>query len=131
MSADPVFLSVEQVLAIHQRVIEEFGGEPAILDDGLLESAAMMPAAQYAGKFLHKGLPAMAAAYLFHLCRNHPFMDGNKRTALAAAEVFLLLNNHQLRATNRELEQLTLGVAEGKLSKEDVTAFLRRHVAAD
>ena len=130
MTEQPTFLSVEQVLAIHQRVVEEFGGDPTVLDRGLLESALMMPPARYKGESLHPDLPAMAAAYLFHLCRNRPFLDGNKRTALTAAEVFLVLNHVQLVASNRELERLTLGVAEGKLGKEEVSAFFRERVAA-
>ncbi len=127
MSDAPAFLSVEHVLAIHRRMIDEFGGDPAVLDHGLLESAVMMPAAQFGGKFLHDGIPAMAAAYLFHICKNHAFADGNKRTALAAAEVFVLLNGMRLTATNKELEDLTLRVADGRASKDDATAFLRRH----
>ncbi len=128
MTEDPIFLTVAHVLAIHARVIEEFGGDAALLDRGLLESAAAMPAARFAGKLLHPDLPAMAAAYLFHLCQNHPFADGNKRTALAAAEVFLLLNGHQLKAANRDVERLVLGVAAGKLTKDDLTAFFQEHV---
>jgi len=69
---------------------------------------------------------AMAAAYLFHLCRNHPFVDGNKRTALAAAEVFLILNGKELAATNRELEEHTFALAAGQISKTQATAFFRR-----
>jgi death-on-curing protein len=126
----PIFLGVEQVLAVHRRVVAEFGGSAQVRDHGLLESAAMMPAARFAGEFLHDGIPAMAAAYLFHICRNHPFMDGNKRTALAAAEVFVLLNGLRLKATGRELERLTLGVAAGRLSKAETVEFFRKHVAA-
>lgn len=128
MTEEPIFLTVEQVLAIHDRVIAEFGGDAALLDRGLLESAVAMPAARYAGAFLHPDLPTMASAYLFHLCRNHPFADGNKRTALTSAEVFLLLNDHHLKATNRDIERLVLGIAEGRLSKDDATAFLRKHI---
>lgn len=129
MTGRPAFLSVEHVLAIHKRVVEEFGGDPAVRDGGLLESAVMMPAAQYEGELLHPDLPAMAAAYLFHICRNHAFVDGNKRTGLAAAEVFLLLNGRRLDATNRELERLTLGIAAGSLSKDDATAFFLQRTA--
>jgi death-on-curing protein len=129
MTERPAFLTVEHVLAIHGRVIADFGGDPAVRDQGLLESAVMMPAARYGGELLHPDLPAMAAAYLFHICRNHPFVDGNKRTALVAAEVFLLLNGWRLRATNRELERMTLNIAEGKLTKDEVVAFLRGHAA--
>lgn len=128
MKRDPVFLSVEHVLAVHRRVIEEFGGNPDVRDHGLLESAVLMPSARFHGEYLHDGLPAMAAAYLFGICRNHAFIDGNKRTALATAEVFLLLNDARLRATDKELENLTVGVAEGRTSKDDVTAFFRKHV---
>ncbi len=127
MTDTPAFLTIDHILAIHRRVIAEFGGDPTVRDAGLLESAVMLPAAQFGGRFLHDGIPAMAAAYLFHVCRNHPFVDGNKRTALAAAEVFLLLNRHTLGAADDDLEALTLGVAAGNHSKEEVTAFFRRH----
>ena len=85
MIGSPVFLTVDHVLTIHRRVIDEFGGDPALRDRGLLESAVMMPAAQFGGGYLHDGIPAMAAGYLFHICKNHSFVDGNKRTALATA----------------------------------------------
>lgn len=121
------FLSVDQLMAIHRRIVDEFGGSYELRDRGLLESAAAMPAARFGGRFLHDGIPAMAAAYLFHLCANHPFVDGNKRTALAAAETFLLVNGFELNATNDELETLMLGAAEGTVSKESVVAFLAQH----
>jgi death-on-curing protein len=124
----PAFLTLEQVVLIHQRMIAEFGGDPEVRDYGLLESAVAMPAARFSGEFLHQGIPAMAAAYLFHLCRNHPFMDGNKRTAVAAAEVFIRLNGKSLAATDKELEQITVGVADGSVSKEAAIAFFRRQV---
>ncbi|HEX5138379.1 MAG TPA: type II toxin-antitoxin system death-on-curing family toxin [Planctomycetota bacterium] len=127
----PTFLALEHVLAIHRRSIREFGGDSAVRDQGLLESAIAMPAAQFGGSFLHDGVPAMAAAYLFHLCRNHPFVDGNKRTALASAEVFLFLNGMRLRATNDEVEALTLGVAASRISKDETTALFVKHAAID
>lgn len=129
MRVRPAFLTVAQVLAIHRRMIAEFGGEEGVLDEGLLESAVMMPGAQYGGEFLHEDLAAMAAAYLFHICRNHPFVDGNKRTALAAAEVFLLLNGRHLGATNQQAYEVTQGIATGELDKDQVTAFFKDHVA--
>lgn len=128
MSGLPAFLTKDQVVLIHQRMIAGFGGDPGIRDDGLLQSAVAMPAARFSGELLHKGIPAMAAAYLFHLCRNHPFVDGNKRTAIVAAEVFVRLNGRSLSATDDELEQITVGVAEGSVSKKEVIAFFRRHV---
>src|SRR5262245_19829607 len=101
------FLSVDELIVIHQRVISAHGGSLGIRDRGLLESAGSVPAAQFSGQYLHPDVPGMAAAYLFHLCKNHPFIDGNKRVALAASDVFLELNDHQLAATDNELEQLT------------------------
>lgn len=129
MNEPPVFLTIEHVLAIHRRSIDEFGGDAAVRDPGLLESAVMMPAARFGGEYIHDGPPAMAAAYFFHLCKNHAFVDGNKRTALASAEVFLLLNHWRLDADNKQLEELTLGVAASEFSKEEVTALFRKHAA--
>jgi death-on-curing protein len=129
MRRAPTFLPVEHVLAIHRRSIAEFGGDPAVRDQGLLESAVAMPAAQFGGEFLHDGIPAMAAAHLFHICKN--FVDGNKRTALASAEVFLLLNGMRLDAGNKDLEELTLGVAASRVSKEQATAFFVRRAVRD
>jgi death on curing protein len=129
MSRRIAFLTVEQVLAIHRRVCEEFGGDASLRDRGLLESAVSMPAATFGGEFLHAGLPAMAGAYLFQLCRNHPFVDGNKRTALVAAEVFLQLNRPRLLASDAELEQLTIGVAAGSLSKAGTIEFFVEHTS--
>jgi death-on-curing protein len=119
---------VDEVLAIHRHMIEQFGGDPSLRDPGLLESAVRMPAAMFDGNYLHPSLAAMAAAYLFHLCKNHAFVEGNKRTSLAAAEVFLLLNDRKLVATNEEVEALTRGIAESRISKEEVVAFFREHV---
>ena len=127
MKEPPLFLNVDHVLAIHRRLVEEFGGDVEVRDYGLLESAVMMPAAKFGGEFLHEDVPAMAAAYLFHICRNHAFVDGNKRTALAAAEVFILLNRMRLKATNKQVEELTMGVAKGEVSKDRVIAFFRKH----
>lgn len=128
MSPLVAFLTPEQVLAIHRRVIEKFGGDPGIRDRGLMESAVAMPQAQFAGQHLHQGIPEQAGAYLFHLCKNHPFIDGNKRVALASAEVFVLLNGRVLSATNDELEELTMGVAAGNVSKDEAVAFFQAHV---
>lgn len=122
-----VFLSVAEVLRIHRRVIDDFGGDDGLRDRGLLESAVAMPHAMFDGAFLHPDRPTMAAAYHFHLCANHPFVDGNKRVAVAAAEIFLLANGAALDATDDELEQLTLGVANAVLGKDDVITFFQAH----
>jgi death on curing protein len=124
-----VFLTVDVVLQVHQRSIEEFGGDTGLRDRGLLESAVAMPQATFGGELLHAGLPEQAAAYYFHLCANHPFVDGNKRAAVAASELFLVLNGSELDATDEELETLTLGIASGKTPKEQVVEFFRQYIA--
>lgn len=127
MSLEPLFLSVENVLSIHARMISEFGGMPGVADQGLLESAVSMPTAGFAGEFLHESLPAMAAAYLFHVCKNHPFFDGNKRVAVVAAELFLNINGMRLDVLNEELKELCLGVAAGEISKNEAVVFFEKH----
>ncbi|MBI5759896.1 MAG: type II toxin-antitoxin system death-on-curing family toxin [Planctomycetales bacterium] len=128
MTGEPRFLEVDELLAIHRQAIIEHGGTFELRDRGLLESAAAMPQAKFGGQFLHDGLPAMAGAYLFHLCKNHPFVDGNKRVAVAATEIFIELNNRVLAATNSELETLTMGVADNSISKKQAIEFLQHHI---
>jgi death on curing protein len=125
------FLEVDAVLRIHSRMIAEFGGSAEVRDHGLLQSAVHMPQAQFGGKYLHEGLSKMAAAYLYHICCNHPFVDGNKRTALAAAEMFVLINDSRLTATNDELKTITWSVADGTLSKAELIDFFKQHLAAN
>ena len=83
------FLSVDDVLAIHENTIRHEGGSPGLREAGLLESAVLMPQESFGGEYLHSGLAEMAAAYLFHLSRNHPFLDGNQRVSALAALIFL------------------------------------------
>ncbi len=123
-----LFLSVEGVLKIHLQVIHQFGGDPGLRDRGLLASAVAMPQASFDGKDLHGSLVEKAAAYHFHLCTHHPFLDGNKRVAVVAAELFLWINGHQLPATDAEIEKLTMGVASGQLPKDHVSEFFATHV---
>ena len=127
MSLEPVFLSIEDILLIHVRMIKEFGGMPGVADRGMLESATAMPGAGISGSFLHKSLPAMAAAYLFHICKNHPFFDGNKRVAVVAAELFLNINGMRLNVSNEELKELCLGVAAGEISKSETVTLFEKH----
>ena len=118
-----VFLSVSDVIEIHERVVLEFGGHAELRDRGLLESAVAMPRAMFSGQYLHPELSDMAAAYHYHLCANHPFVDGNKRVAVTAAEVFLLANGLELHCTDHELEEITLGIASSLVAKEQVAEF--------
>ena len=121
----PDFLDIEDVLQIHADQLERYGGLSGVRDLGLLESAVSMPRASYAGEFLHGDLFAMAAAYLFHITRNHPFFDGNKRTGAASALVFLDLHGIEVTASDDALYDLVIGVATGTVSKETVAHFLR------
>lgn len=104
---------------------------PGVANQGLLESALAMPSAGFAGELFHKSLAAMAAAYLFHLCKNHPFFDGNKRVAVVAAEIFLNVNGMRLNVPNEELKGLCLGVAAGEISKSETVAFFEKHTEMD
>lgn len=131
MNPGLTFLDVEHVARIHSRLIEEFGGEEGLRDAGLLESAVAMPKARFGGQFLHDSVDDMAAAYLFHLVCNHPFVDGNKRTGLTTAILFLKLNHQRLEATDRELEELTVAIASGRLSKAGACDFFRAHTRAE
>jgi death-on-curing protein len=124
----PLFLTLDEVLAIHADQVERYGGLPGLRDLGLLESAVAIPRAEFGGKLLHPTLEEMAAAYLFHLVQNHPFADGNKRVGLAAALAFLGLNDRRLVAKEDEVVALVVSVASGKLGKAEVAVFLRTHV---
>ena len=104
-----------------------YGGSGGLRDLELLRSAIAMPETTFDGDYLHPSVFEMAAAYLFHLARNHPFVDGNKRTALMCALVFLGSNGERLRANPGELHSLVDGVAAGQLDKAEVSVFLRRH----
>ena len=121
------FLTLDDVLALHADQIARYRGSALVRDLGLLESALAMPAATFGGDFLHASLDEQAAAYLFHLVKNHPFVDGNKRTGLVAMLAFLGLNGRHLEAPDDDLTDLVFGVAEGRVTKAEVAVFVRRH----
>jgi len=126
VTENPIFLSLGEVLEIHRDQIDRYGGHPGIRDIGLLQSALAMPAAGFGGRFLHTDLFEMAAAYLFHITQNHPFVDGNKRTGAVASLVFLSLNGVEIKAAENKFENTVLSVAEGKINNKAVVAkFLR------
>ncbi|HYH98348.1 type II toxin-antitoxin system death-on-curing family toxin [Hyalangium sp.] len=122
----PDFLTLEEVLKIHPMQLERYGGGEGIRDMALLESALAQPAATFDGQLVHEDLIAMAAAYLFHIVSNHPFVDGNKRTGLLAALVFLDLNGFVFEHGSQALYALTMAIAEGRVDKAYVTTALRR-----
>ena len=124
---EPLFLTLDEVLAVHADQIRRYGGQPGLRDLALLQSALGMPETTFEGEFLHGTLFEMAAAYVFHVARNHPFVDGNKRTALMCALVFLGLNGSQLEAESDALYELVDGVAAGSVDKAEVAVFLRQN----
>lgn len=123
---DIVFLDVDEVIELHASQLELFGGGAGLRDQGLLESAVAQPQASFGGHLAHDGLFAMAAAYLFHLVSNHPFVDGNKRIGLIAALVFLDLKGVSIAHPTEALYELTMGVAEGRIDKAAFAAELER-----
>jgi death-on-curing protein len=124
----PAFLTLDEVLALHADQLERYGGATGLRELGLLESAVAAPRATFGGRYLHATIPEMAAAYLFHLAQNHPFVDGNKRAALAAAIAFLGVNGLWLDAAPDELVETVLGVARGEVTKAGLAEYLRTHV---
>jgi death-on-curing protein len=122
---EPLFLTLNEVVIIHRDQIERYGGSLGVRDWGLLQSAIAMPAATFGGQFLHTDLPEMAAAYLFHIVQNHPFIDGNKRAGAASAEIFLSMNDMQLNADADEYAELVLSIARGETSKSAIAEFIR------
>lgn len=117
-------LTLEIVLEIHAEAIAQFGGSEGLRDRALLESAIAAPQASFGGVSPFKDVVEVAAAYLYYLCSNHPFIDGNKRAALGACLVFLQLNGLTPAADSEEWENLTLAVAAGALGRDEVTAKL-------
>ena len=119
------FLSLEQALALHADQIQRYGGGLGLRDLGLLQSALAMPKASFSGQYLHPTPHEMAAAYLFHLVQNHPFLDGNKRIGLAATIAFLGLNDTWLEADPTELLETVMKTARGEIGKPEIAVFLR------
>ena len=122
----PRFLTMSEVLTILQDQIRRYSGKYGVRDISLLSSAIVMPESTFGGKFLHKDIYEQAAAYAFHICQNHPFLDGNKRTAIASALVFLEINGISINDPNEELYGIMMKVANGKLGKQEIAAAFKR-----
>ncbi|MGE4554414.1 MAG: type II toxin-antitoxin system death-on-curing family toxin [Desulfovibrionaceae bacterium] len=122
---EPLFLTVAEVLAIHGDQLARYGGAPGVRDMRLLESATAMPAVGVGDGYAHPDLFAMAAAYLFHLVRNHPFVDGNKRTGVVAALLFLDLNGVEIVAPPEALEAMVRSVARGDMDKAAIVVWFK------
>jgi len=125
-AAEPEFLEVEHVLVLHQRQLARFGGADGLRDRGLLESAVAQAQMSFGGEYVHQGLFALAAAYLFHIVSNHAFVDGNKRTGLLSSLTFLDLNGIPIDHESDALYELTIGVAEHRIDKLAVAVELER-----
>lgn len=119
-------LTVDIVLEIHAEAIAQFGGSEGLRDRALLESAIAAPQASFGGESPFTDAVDIAGAYLFYLCSNQPFLDGNKRAALGACLVFLQLNGFTPAPDSQDWENLTLAVAVGAMSRDDVTMTLRK-----
>jgi death-on-curing protein len=121
------FLTVSEVLLILEDQIRNYGGAYGVRDLNLLSSALYMPQSSFGGEYLHKTIPAMAAAYAFHICQNHPFIDGNKRLALASSLVFLDINGFTFNCTDEVLYAEIMEVAKGEIKKEALMQFYEKY----
>lgn len=121
----PEFLTLDEVLTIHRDQIDRYGGSEGVRDMDLLMSALQQPQMGFGGEYFHPDIFTMAGAYLFHISRNHPFLDGNKRAAAAAAVVFLIMNGVHLRSDEAGLERITLAAAQGQIGKPEIAEFFR------
>ena len=121
-------LALEQVLELHARLLEQSGGAEGIRDTSALESSLAQPLQTFGGEDLYPSIPVKAAALCFFLVRNHPFVDGNKRTAHAAMEVMLVLNGFEVAAFVDEQDQTMMALAAGTLSREEFTLWLEQHL---
>lgn len=119
------FHSLDFILAMHAEQLRLHGGAAGVRDEGMLDSALNRPLQKHA--YGDPDLCELAAAYLFGIAKNHPFIDGNKRTALAAADTFLYFNGLELQAEEEELIQFVLMVAAGEIDEDGAAAFFRDH----
>jgi death on curing protein len=125
MKKEVVFLTLAEVIEIHNDQIVNYGGDPGVRDINLLSSALAMPESTFDGSYLHADFFAMAAAYAFHICQNHPFVDANKRVALVSALVFLDYNGIDIDDPKEKLYALMMKVAKGKGSKKEIEDALK------
>jgi len=125
MITQPDFIEFDEILKIHEDQIRRYGGGAGIRDPNALVSAIEQPRATYGGEFLHPDLWSMGSAYIFHISENHPFLDGNKRTALVSGLIFLYINGIVIIDKNELLYPMMISVASGKSSKTEIANVLR------
>jgi death-on-curing protein len=121
------FLTLSEILIILKDQIRNYGGTYGVRDLNLLSSAIYMPQSGFGGEYFHKTIPAMASAYAFHICQNHPFMDGNKRVALASSLVFLDANGCIFDCEGEIIYESIMGVANGELKKEALIEYYEKY----
>ncbi|MBD2447356.1 type II toxin-antitoxin system death-on-curing family toxin [Nostoc sp. FACHB-152] len=124
----PKFIEKQDVLSIHSKQINLYGGSLGIRDEGLLDSAIYQPQATFGGELLHPTIVEQAAAYLFHIANNHAFVDGNKRTAFDVMVTFLNINDYELNMSPEQAYELTMQIAENMLSKEELIELLKNYI---
>ena len=126
--ATPLFLDLEHIMRLHRSLIERYGGTDGTRDIGMLHSAISMPQASYGGEYLHADLYEMAAAYMYHIVQNHPFIDGNKRTAFAVTDVFLKMNGILISASPEDTVSFVYSLYGSKtFNFEELATWLRNN----
>jgi death-on-curing protein len=121
------FLTLSEVLLILEDQIRNYGGIYGVRDINLLSSALYMPQSSFDGQYLHETIPAMAAAYAFHICQNHPFIDGNKRVALASSLVFLDINEYTFNCKDEMIYNEIMNVAKGEIKKDELIKYYEKY----
>lgn len=121
------FLEKKTILTFHRDQIKTYGGKHGVRDEGLLESALAQSQTTFGGEYVHENIFQMATAYGFHISKNHPFFDGNKRTALVAIYTFLFVNGYRLKADKKSLYAVTIDLANGNIEKEELASFLENN----
>ena len=124
---EPVFLTYEEVVSINIDQVNRYGGLSGVRDEGLLLSALAMPQIGFGDEYAHRDLFEMAAAYLFHIVKNHPFVDGNKRVGAVTARIFLALNGVAINMPEDTVYDLVIATAEGRADKTAIAATFRAH----
>lgn len=121
------FIPNDVVLTIHTDLLQRYGGRPGVRDPGLLDSALAQPKMTVGGKFVHRTLFDKAAAYGYHVCKNHSFVDGNKRVAFVLMDIFLQKNGWEIVAHEEEAYAKLMALASGKLTKAELASWLKEH----
>lgn len=123
--SEPYFLTLAEIIEIHSDQIKRYGGDIGVRDMGLLESAIAQPSASFGGEMFHRDLYEMASAYAFHIAQNHPFLDGNKRTAITSALVFLKMNGVAIKDPEGQLLEVMRRMASGQMKKPEFASILK------